>query len=61
MTYVRVLRVLEYIGESDDVMADLEKRYIKGSYTNGKVTIREGIIGEYPEILIKGASNGTQD
>lgn len=64
MPKVRVLRVLEYTGDLEKVMADLEIRGVKGSVTYGnpgsRVTIREAIIGGYPEILEE-KEDGTQD
>jgi hypothetical protein len=49
----RILRVLEYTGPSEMLIKHLEQRHIKGTFVgqNGRVTIREAIVGEFPEIL----------
>jgi hypothetical protein len=61
---VRILRVLEYVFEGSDpitIAADVEKhmqqRFVKDSVSVGhhghKLTIREAIIGNWPELLDK--------
>lgn len=53
METVRVLRILEYIGERSLVEGTLEKGGVPatGTKTVGGLTIRSGVVGVYPEIL----------
>jgi hypothetical protein len=59
MPKVRVLRILEYVGEHEAIEFHLNQRSVKGthefSFKIGGVyspfTIREAILGDYPEIL----------
>ena len=48
---VRVLRVLEYIGDREAVESCLLGRVVKGSKSTPRITINDAIIGEFPEIL----------
>jgi len=52
MEKVRVIRVLEYVGDRKWVEAVLEQRAIKGTKNieNGGI-IREAILGDFPEIV----------
>ncbi len=62
---VRVLRVLEYEGPRSWVEAAMAERSVKGvrRFANvkelpGGAVIREAIMGETPEVLVKGAQDG---
>lgn len=48
---VRILRVLEYVGPRDTLERVLEQNAVKGQRTFGAVTIREGVIGSWPEVI----------
>lgn len=49
---VRVIRVLEYTGPREKVEDALSRRHVKGTYAvPGGATIREALLGEYPEVL----------
>ena len=50
---VRVLRVIEYIGERDWVDNCITKRQLKVSYTCDRGSISEAILGDTREILEK--------
>lgn len=53
MPQVRVLRILEYIGDQEDIERDLNRRSVKGEHVSLAYTIREGFVGEFPELLGK--------
>lgn len=56
MPNVRVLRVIEYTGDAQDVLEHLSNRGVISQRSfhgiSGKMfTVREGLIGEFPEYL----------
>ena len=53
MAKVRVLRVIEYIGEYKDVKEQLEVSHIpnNGQKTYKGVTMKSALVGEFPEEL----------
>jgi hypothetical protein len=52
MSQVRVLRILEYVGDKDAIENHLAfDRGLRGQHDCGKYIIREGFVGEYPELL----------
>lgn len=51
MDRVRVIRVLEYVGPRTWVEGVLEKRGVKGVLHCENCTIREAILGDFPEIV----------
>lgn len=54
---VRFLRVLEYTGDLDWVLEQVEKRSVKGSHVIGtRGTIREAMIGDVPTLLQRGTT-----
>jgi hypothetical protein len=48
---VRVIRVLEFVGPRGQVEATLRKRQVRGTYQIGAMTIREAIVGDFPEVV----------
>ncbi len=50
MDKVRVLRIVEYVGDRDRV-EDLVRRSVHGTREMRGLTVRAVTIGEYPEIL----------
>ena len=53
MAKVRVLRVIEYIGEYKDVKEQLERSSLpnNGQNTYKGVTMKSALVGEFPEEL----------
>lgn len=51
---VRVLRVLEYTGPRAALERCLAQNAVKGTEHFGDITIREAVVGNWPEVL-----NGT--
>ena len=62
---VRVLRLLEYTGPREAVEKHFKMRGLKGSVTYGLpgsvITIREGIIGEFPEVVERSNDDSSKD
>ena len=54
MSKVRVLRVIEYIGEYEDVKKQLEASQLanNGEKTYCGVTMRSALVGDFPETLL---------
>ncbi len=52
---VRVLRLLEYSGPREDIERMIAERSVKGQKTlpHDRVTIREAVLGEFPELLVR--------
>lgn len=51
---IRILRVLEYVGDAESIYQTLQKSVVKREYVIAdKFIIREAIIGETTEILTK--------
>lgn len=48
---IRILRVLEYVGPRERLEYMYEQNAIKGQRTFGDVTIREAMVGAFPEII----------
>lgn len=50
---VRVLRVIEYIGERDEVIKQLKSSSLpnNGEKTHNKVTMKSALVGDFPEEL----------
>lgn len=48
---VRVVRVLEYVGERSAVEKVLQQNAVKGFRDFGPVVIREAMLGQFPEVL----------
>jgi hypothetical protein len=48
---IRVIRVLEFTGPRGQVEATLRKRQVRGTYQIGAMTIREAIVGDFPEVV----------
>lgn len=48
---VRVLRLIEYVGDREWVESSLERRQIKGSWICPNGTIREAIVGDFPMVV----------
>lgn len=48
---IRVLRVLEYIGEREIIEDNLNKRWVKGTHEERNCKINESILGETAEVL----------
>jgi hypothetical protein len=47
----KVIRILEYEGEYEHLVKQLEQRTVKGQQTFGKVTIREAVFYTVDELL----------
>jgi hypothetical protein len=49
---IRVIRVLEYVGERTAIEKQLSQNYVKGfrEVANG-IVIREAVVGSFPETL----------
>lgn len=55
---VRLLRVLEYVGDREWIDATIERRGVKGTYNVGaNRRIREAIIGETNELFLEDDNN----
>lgn len=54
---IRVLRVLEYVGPRDVIEANFMQNAVKGSRSFGAVTIREAVVGDFPETLSQNVPN----
>lgn len=48
---IRIIRVLEYVGPRDVLEQQYQQNAVKGQRTFGPVTIREGVLGQFPETL----------
>lgn len=48
---VRVIRLIEYVGDREWVESSLDRRQIKGTWIAPRGTIREAIIGDFPEVV----------
>lgn len=48
---VRVLRVLEYVGPRDQLERVLNQNAVKGTRVFGEITVREAMVGSWPEVL----------
>ena len=48
---IRVLRILEYVGDAEWVFKTMEANKIKGEYRAGTNIIREAQLGTIPEIF----------
>lgn len=59
MSKVRVLRVIEYIGDYDAVKKQLERSSLpnNGEKTHGGVTMKSSLVGDFPEELSEGENN----
>lgn len=53
---VRVVRVLEYVGERSSVEKVLSQNVVKGFHDFGVVTIREAIMSHFPEVIVPAPS-----
>lgn len=52
---IRVLRVLEYVGDRNWVEYTLSKSHVKGSTRFGRRgVIKSSVIGEFPEVMERG-------
>lgn len=54
---IRVLRVLEYVGPRSAIESTLTQNAVKGSRTFGAITIREAVVGDFPETLSHNMGN----
>jgi hypothetical protein len=50
---IRILRILEYVGDAESIYQTLDKSVVKRQYNLPLFTIRESIVGETSEILTK--------
>ena len=48
---VRVIRVLEYVGEREWVEDTLARNAVKGSWSCTRGMIREAVVGDFPEVV----------
>jgi hypothetical protein len=48
---VRIIRVLEYTGPREELEKCLVQNAVKGQVKFGRITIREAIVGNFPEVL----------
>lgn len=49
---IRVVRVLEYSGPRSHVEKVLSQNAVKGIFYGGTITIREAILGPFPEVVV---------
>lgn len=55
MDTVRVLRIVEYVGDRDAVEEQVRvSLHGERKGMHGRVTIRAATIGDYPELLVRG-------
>ena len=52
---VRVLRVLEYTGPRAALERCLAQNAVKGTEHFGDITVREAVVGNWPEVLTDGS------
>lgn len=50
---IRILRILEYVGDAESIYKTLENSAVKRQYNASNFVIRESIVGETSEILTK--------
>lgn len=48
---IRIVRVLEYVGPRSALEKVLEQNAVKRQRCFGSITVREAILGEFPEII----------
>jgi hypothetical protein len=54
---VRVVRVLEYVGPRSHMEAVLAQNAVKGTRVFGPLTIREAMLGDFPEVVEQNVPN----
>lgn len=50
---VRIVRILEYVGPRSLVEHNLRLREVKSSWKYGELTIKEAIVGDFPDVIGK--------